>query len=502
METKEKTRPASSLATVLLVSTLAGMLACQAVAAVWVRVSNLGLLARMKALHEAGYLTVPGPKVFPGLESLATPLYGALFYTLTVGAGLGFAFSLLAWAAGRSGLGRRGVVASAAPPWAGVLILLNSGGFTLPGTLFGLFIPLASLAVAWRLSGRAPARRTLQEAAAVFLPILILAGAWLPNLDRTLFLDLRDSLLLSNPVGKAVNELYYDYTLYPAESFKALQQKVIRTVRVEEAPGKDFPKALARGLAARDYLPVPAGVPADLVLRPSEKGLALAHGSRTVLEEPPGALAGRLEEALEEFSDRTDRHAGVRALTYYTLVFGFPLLLYLLVYAGLEQAVRAFRAPWGTWLPGLACLVFGLLALVPVRSLGGPHPEAGAADLLASNSPALVTAGIKKAMDERQDLCGVKGFDSLLTHENAAVRYWTARALRTSHCPRAFGDLAALARDPHRNVRCKALESLGYSPDPKSRALLLEILRDSGDWYVQMYAFRALTHQGWTQEWR
>ncbi|MBU2488243.1 MAG: HEAT repeat domain-containing protein [Proteobacteria bacterium] len=502
MEEGNKKQKSGGFATGLMISTLAGMAACQIVAMGWIWWSNQALLTRMKALDAAGYVTVPGPKVFPLLDGLTTPVLGALFYSFTVGTGLGILFSLWAWLAKRMGLGFHLALALAAILEASLLVFVNSRGFTLPGTLLGLLVPLAAFLVSWCLSQRVDARRTLKEALAFFLPVVILAGGWLLHLDRTLFLDLRDSLLLSNPAGNAFNEFYYDYTLYPAESFKALHQKLIKTVREEELSPRDFPRGVARGLAMRDYFPVPEGVPTDLLLRPSGQGLGLFHGKRKILEKDSREFKTHLEDALEEFSIETDNQEGVRTLTYYTLVFGFPLFLYLTLFAGLEKGVGFFRGPWRWWLPGTVCMAIGLLALVPVRSLGGAHPEMEATDLLASDSSILITASIKKTMEEGKDICSLDTYESLLTNENTAVRYWTARALRGARCARAFDDLTALARDPHRNVRCKAMESMGHGGNPRAREVLLGILRDSGDWYVQMYAYRALKSLGWTQEWR
>jgi len=50
------------------------------------------------------------------------------------------------------------------------------------------------------------------------IPVVLLAALWTTQMDKYLFLDIRDHLLLSNSIGRKVNNFYYNYTLYPAEA--------------------------------------------------------------------------------------------------------------------------------------------------------------------------------------------------------------------------------------------------------------------------------------------
>ncbi len=61
------------------------------------------------------------------------------------------------------------------------------------------------------------------------IPIPLLALLWFTQFDSAMFLDLRDNLLLSNLLGRKFSDFYYNYTLYPAEAFKSLDQKMIKT---------------------------------------------------------------------------------------------------------------------------------------------------------------------------------------------------------------------------------------------------------------------------------
>ncbi|MBW1989921.1 MAG: HEAT repeat domain-containing protein, partial [Deltaproteobacteria bacterium] len=222
-------------------------------------------------------------------------------------------------------------------------------------------------------------------------------------------------------------------------------------------------------------------------------------GDRLVLEaENPAA---DLSKHLEAFSERTDTHGGVRTLTHYALLFGFPLFLYLAGFAMVEGVLLCLRVPGATAAAAVACLAIGLLALVPVTRVAADFQAGEAPALAAKDSPARLVAGIKGYVENNQTICSLGFYHALVAHPDPAVRYWTARALRTSPCPQTLDDLVALAGDPHRNVQCKALESLGYRGGPRARDTVLHVLRASDDWYVQMYAYRAARRLGWRQEW-
>ena len=60
---------------------------------------------------------------------------------------------------------------------------------------------------------------------------------------------------MSNPPDRDVSSFYYRYTLYPAEVFKSLDQRLIRTMAWPGADADPHP-GLRRELIRNDYLPV------------------------------------------------------------------------------------------------------------------------------------------------------------------------------------------------------------------------------------------------------
>jgi hypothetical protein len=65
-----------------------GLLAAHVIAAIQVYASNRGLYQTLTAMAGAGYLVVPNERVMPHLLEPGTAMAGALFFTLSLGAGL------------------------------------------------------------------------------------------------------------------------------------------------------------------------------------------------------------------------------------------------------------------------------------------------------------------------------------------------------------------------------------------------------------------------------
>ena len=127
------------------------------------------------------------------------------------------------------------------------------------------------------------------------------------GLDSRVFLAIRDNLLLSNPVTARVNDFYYTYTLYPAEVFKTLDQKLIKTYHFEAGVKGPVRVQLADLLLDHDYLPVnpPGGPDLDLDMAGSE--LLFQKEGRVVLQAGIEDFITKPAVLLKEFSLRTDQ---------------------------------------------------------------------------------------------------------------------------------------------------------------------------------------------------
>ena len=61
------------------------------------------------------------------------------------------------------------------------------------------------------------------------ITVIVIVWVWTPVLKDDVFVSIRDQLLMSNPLGRKINNFYYQYTLFPAETFKSLDQKLLKS---------------------------------------------------------------------------------------------------------------------------------------------------------------------------------------------------------------------------------------------------------------------------------
>ncbi len=465
-----------------------------------VYLSNLRLLSEMAAVAAAGFQPVPNHQVLPLLPSIGTAFAGGLFFTLTVGAAL----ALLAAVAGTlaaGGSSRRGpALAAAAILWAAVLLHMNGAGFNLWATLYAVLIPPPVFALAWGLLFRRGSDGRMLLLTRV-LPIGLLALGWFTQYDSHLFADVRDHVLMSNPVGERVSSFYYRYTLFPAEAFKSRAQRQLNPVRIAPGADEDQRLAVAAALIRNDWLPVASAAGIEVALGTAEGRVVFRENGGMRVEAPIAGFLADPRRVLNEVSQASDRWAPFRAFTFYSVLLAFPVALYLLVFGLLRLAAGL------AWSPGradvaaaLLCLVLGLGVLAWfAASREPPPPPAEIAAAVGSGSWQRQAAALRAAREAGTDLCALPGWPALAASSRPQVRYWFARALAVSRCPEASELLLRLMCDPHLNVRTMALESLAARNETGALDSICTFLNASYDWYDQLYAYRALRALGWTQ---
>jgi hypothetical protein len=478
-----------------------GMGIAQIIATAQVHLSNGRIFAQMSAVAAAGFLPVPNQNVLPRLLELQTAFWGGLFFTLSLGAGL----SLLSVAAAglwrRFPSGRRLMAVAFAAALAVTVVILNRRGFDAWATLYFIAVPppVFWMATRWRVWDKTPEDRRLPGLR--LLPLVLLALGWFTQYDPGLFIDLRDHLLMSNAAGEKVSSFYYRYTLYPAEVFKTFDQRLIKTVAwsPEEASGRE--SAVRRELIRFDYLPVGAGVPADVSLRFSADRLALVHEGKSVWEDAIDRFLADPRRAASAISARTDRFAAFRAAVYYGVLLAFPAALYVLLFAlirlgcGIAFAERRAEAA-----AAIVCLLVGFAILAGFH-LGREHPPPpeAVATALNSNRWQQRVAALKSIQERKLDISAYPDYAAMLSSPYPQERYWLARALAASPNPQASDDLTRLLNDPQVNVRTMAIQALAQRRNPHAVQPIMGLLKTSPEWYDQLYAYQALKALGWDQ---
>ena len=480
-----------------------GLLSTQIVATAHVYLSNLNLLQTIEAVVRSGYLPVPNALVTARLGALTTAMAGGLFFTVSIGAGLSLATLGIVWLWDRAFGRRRQEALLILFVWLVVLYLVNDDGINIVASLYLIVVPLSTAIAAILLL---PPQTPLISPKGILWPVsaaLILTLIWGLFLDKQLFTNIRDHLLLSNRIGSAITNAYYDYTLFPAEAFKSLEQKQIRTCVLKADLDPAICKRLERTMRSHDYLPVPDGYPADLTLTSDKQATHITISdtkkqrltvSAQELFDHPGKVLGR-------YSDQKDRNRIFRKLTLLCLLIGFPLVLYSVIFSLLVALPSlVFPLRLSVVIAAGACVVIGLLLLSPVY-FGHIATQSSQNPILDLASPSYATriAALRRVCRNKQDISAVSASQALEKSPFIAERYWLARSLANAKQPQATAMLQRLASDPVPIVACQALLAMGKRKDRRVIPQIINRINTTPAWYIQMYAYRALRTLGWVQ---
>ena len=488
----------------LLSTVLTGLSIAQLVAMAQVYFSNLQLFGEVSALHQAGYLEIPTLQALQRLGTLAPTVFGGLFFTLSTSAGLTLATIVAVWIWHNLSQRNRPVLILLLIIWVAGLLMVNLNGFNLFGSLYFTLIPTGVSLVYLRCLPRESDRKGLLNRLLPLYPLACLAVIWSIQADNHLFVNIRDFLLLSNPVGKSVNDFYYRYTLYPAEAFKSLEQKLQRPIRLTEIRPAALGRRVASQMRYRDYLVVGNDDPAELEIKQTGDHLDWLHNGTRILAITPDSFLSNPNAVLAQYSRQTDRWAFLRTFTFLGILFAFPILLYCGVFGILRLLTGLFLQPTrATLLTSILCFLIGIVLLVPVYqgsrrpvNAGNLAVKLGAADWRDR------VAALKLIEQLQLEITADPSYEKSMTSRHLPERYWLALALGWSKENRTIDDLLTLLGDPQPNVVCQALYALGNRGRDKRSDIIEAILakiRSTDSWYVQRYAYLALRSLGWRQ---
>jgi len=481
---------------------LAGLCVSQIIGTLQVYQSNARLSQVITAVKKAGYLAIPNDLVTPTLASVKTALMGGLFFTLSIGAGVTLLALLSTWAWKYVCFRKPWLTIPFLLPWLAAITFLNLRG---PAILPSLYFTLVPAIVALLTLKLTPATLDRYGFAWSFLhPIilLLLAVFWLTQYNPGMFSNIRDRLLLTNPPGIAFNNAYYRYTLYPAEVFKSLNQKMIKTCRVDGINDATVTKKVLTRLADRNYLNVQGLEAVDLVFRATHGKVELENRGKVLIETSLKNFMDNPGHILKSFSSKSDGFLFFRQVTFLSLLVGFPIVLYVAVstlFYGLASLfLRSGRA---AVLAGLVCLTAGCLMVFPVRSgmqnrvTPDRIPELLQSEKWQDNVDALkALVGTKSRFPLKADA------SQLAVSPSIPVRYWLARSLSPGTGSKTYAVLMQLMDDPQPIVACQALYSLGKRKESQSIRIVLDKINQSDHWYVQWYGYNALRTLGWRQK--
>ena len=479
---------------------ICGLCLAQIIGTIQVYLSNLALYNTLSNITSAGYLAVPNRLVMSGLRNFAPAFWGGLFFTCTIGAGISLAAMAASWIWVCIFLRSRPAFIFLQLIWLGLMVALNSRGFNPMPTLYFLLIaPMVFALTAKREIAdiHLDRKRLLVN----LIPLPLLALAWFTQFDNAMFLDLRDNLLLSNLYGRKFSNFYYTYTLYPAEAFKALNQKIIKTSALAEIHNRSIQLKLSRKLIDSDYLPLDDTTAVDVLIHGRGDHLSFEAEGREILRTSINQFLSDPRRILQRYAAKTDRQATFRQLTFLSILLGFPVLIYALLHAVFYYPGYLIlgRKP-ALLTASIICLLMGLMVLVYFQSNRSSRIRIqNLTAALRSDRWQIRLAALKMIQYKKLDIADYAGYQHLIHSGLPQERYWLAKTLAYSRRPGTFDDLLKLMQDPNLNVRTMALNSLGLRKNPRAIRPILNLIKISKEWYCQMYAYKALRSLGWKQ---
>jgi len=481
---------------------IVGIATSQAIASVHVHAACTALRDRVMAIQGAGYLSVPNAATARTLTDLAPAFWGALFFSLTLGAALSLISIGVVRIFRHMAKGIRHAYAPLGLIWFVLLLGINSQGFSPAATIHILLTPLAVFVVMATdrhpPDPKPPFRSLILHAASLCL-LALLGG---PRLHPSDFSSLRDDLLMTHSLGIHLNTFYYRYTLYAAQAFRSLDQELFRTCRITpDASALDYLIRLKRQLVQRDYLVIPDDASAQMTVRADRDALTFSAAGKPVVTVPPERFLREPHAILAEISEKTDRHGPFRQVVFIAILLSLSFAVY-------AAAFAVLRIPCGLVFAGFKSRI--LAAMLSVSTLlaviYGWHPgpekfgsvQAIREALSADQADTRITA-LRAAWDKGLDIADIGNADALARSPVMGERYWLARCLGFSRNPATLPVLVRLLDDASINVSYTAYHALGSRGGAESVREILSRIPGSPHWYAQLYAYKALRRLGWRQ---
>lgn len=493
---------------------LSGLLVFQVFSTLQVFLSNSELLQILIALENSSYFPVPNSNIIPSLQSPGVAFAGGVFFTLTVGT-----YTVLAAMGGAILWLRFDRYRPVVLMLFSLYILLVLAFINQKGLLFSETIAFVSTSVSVFLLCRLffGEEFPVITPASVFVHVLmlivlnlILIGAMRFS-SESIFVDFRDRFLMTNTIGKSINDYYYKYTMYPANVFKPVSNRFPRVCSLISEKGKGDTSQIRNRLIQYDYLVLDPPESendflADFIIEKIESDLLLKYKGKIIVTTKPIPFIKDSGEYLSRFSEETDRYYNYRQLTALGLKTGLPLFFYILIHftlftlvalilkrTELKDQVGAFTSILGLI---LCVTAFGILAETESIEVKRDNLKS----LLSSSERRDRIAALRFIDRNKINMVSLPDFELIGQGGDLTETYRYARALGHSRTAGAEKKLIGLLDDTRLNVVCQALYGLGIRGNRRMIPTIMDRIRNTDEWYIQWYGYRALKRLGWTQK--
>jgi HEAT repeat protein len=208
---------------------------------------------------------------------------------------------------------------------------------------------------------------------------------------------------------------------------------------------------------------------------------------------------------LKAFSAGVDRSAGLRGVVFVSLMATGLLVVYGIFYLPARMAAaRIFGSAGAQAAAALAAAAAAGALLLAAPWEGRFNGARGASDaalkaMLAADDAGDRAAGLAAIYRLGRDVGDFVDIRKTARSPDLRERYWLVRALDRSRKPGTLPVLVELLDDPQINVAYQACHAIGRRGDRRGIAPLLALIGRSREWYVQLYAYRALRRLEWRQ---
>ena len=478
-----------------------GLFLAQIIATIQVYASNVHLYSTLVAIIKAGYFPLPNEGFMPNLRQLGPALLGGLFFTLSVGAGLTFVSMAAAYIWIHLPHRNKAYLIPYLILWIVAILMANYRGFCPIVTLYFLIIPPAIFLVIVRWTPSQSIQKFSLNRFIHIIPLFLLALLWWTQTNGPLFLEFRDNLLLSNSFGTKINDFYYANTLYPAEVFKPLEDKLLKTVDLEQIGKKPVARALERALINYDYLNVAVNGEADLKILEEGNGFLLMNGRKPILRTSLQEFLSDPKSVLKDFSLKSDKYGFFRDFTLFSLLIGLPLSLYVFIHALFCLIVYPFAGfRTSSIIASIVCFLLGLSLWIMFINVRGERIDVK--DLpaaLDSESWRQRVSALKTIVQSKIEISNFPNYQRLKTSDHMPERFWLVGALGVSSRPETWHEIFPFLDDPHPNVQRMALDALGQRGNRAAIPEIKKRIETSDHYFSQWYAYKALRALGWKQ---
>lgn len=343
---------------------LIGFFTAQILATIHVYLSNTNLYLNLITIENAGYLVIPNRQIMAHLNEFAPAFFGGLFFSSTLGVCLTLLTSALVWLWDRLFSRDKLFLIFFLLFLIGCVAGINHRDFCPMVTSYFIVIPAVTFIFALKWMPLKDNQRVLLY----LIPLALLGLLWAFQMSNHIFYDIRDHLLLSNSMGKKINELYYKYTLYPAQVFKPLAQKTLKTCSFEHINNKSSEVLLERELLKQDYLNIGENNEADLKISEQDNILIFKNRGKTILQTSMTDFIARPMAVLNEFSIKSDRHYFFRQFVLFSILTGSPIALYTILHALFNLVMHLFvDSRISTIIASLLCFSIGAALLLSLH---------------------------------------------------------------------------------------------------------------------------------------